>query len=56
MNHEVEPEYDTVTVSDKNGGTLGVFDGGAKSDDDWRKEIVSNTDKVEVWFHTDGQP
>ena len=52
--YEVEPEYDTVTVSDKYGGTLGVFDGLAKSDNDWQKEIVSKTNKVEVRFRTDG--
>ena len=51
--YEVEAEYDTVTVSDKFGGTLAFFDGGAKSEDDWRNEIVSKTDKFEVRFHTD---
>ena len=33
---------------------LGLFDGGLNSDDDWRKEIVSFTNTVEVLFHTDG--
>ena len=28
--------------------------GGELSDDDWREEIVSNTETVEVLFHTDG--
>ena len=48
-----EPEHDTVTITDKDGTRLGLFDGGENSDDDWRKEIVSNTDTVEVLFHTD---
>ena len=50
---EVEPEYDTVTITDKDGTRLGLFDGGENSDDDWRKEIVSNTDTVMVLFETD---
>ena len=50
---QCEPEYDTVTITDKDGTRLGLFDGGENSDDDWWKEIVSNTDAVEVLFHTD---
>ena len=50
---ECEREFDTVTITDKDGTRLGLFDGGANSDDDWRKEIVSNTDTVEVLFHSD---
>ena len=49
-----EPEFDTVTITDKDGTRLGLFDGGENSDDDWREEIDSNTDTVEVLFHTDG--
>ena len=48
-----EREFDTVRITDKDGTRLGFFDGGVNSDDDWRKEIVSNTDTVEVLFHTD---
>jgi len=51
---ECEREFDTVTITDKDGTRLALFDGGANSDDEWRKEIVSNTDTVEVLFHTDG--
>ena len=51
---DCEQEYDTVTITDKDGTRLGFFDGGANSDDDWRKKIVSKTDTVEVLFHTDG--
>merc|ERR1712212_1459646 len=47
-----EAKYDTVTITDKDGTRLGVFDG---EHDDWRtKEIESKTDTVEVLFHTDG--
>merc|ERR1719209_297759 len=50
-----EREYDTVTITDKDGTRLGLFDGKHDSDDDWRtKEIVSNSDMVEVLFHSDG--
>ena len=46
-----EAKYDTVTITDKDGTRLGLFDG---EHDDWRtKEIVSKTDTVEVLFHTD---
>jgi len=51
---DCEREYDTVTVTDNDGTRLGLFDGGELSDDDWREEIVSNTETVEVLFHTDG--
>ena len=53
---DCEREYDTVTITDgRDGSRLGLFDGMANSDDNWRtKEIVSNTDMVEVLFHTDG--
>ena len=51
---ECEREYDTVTITDKDGRRLGLFDGGENSDDNWREEIVSNTSRVEVLFHTDG--
>ena len=48
---ECEEEYDTVTITDKDGTRLGFF---GFSDDDWRtKEMLSNTDTVEVQFHTD---
>ena len=48
---DCEPKYDTVTIYDKDGTRLGLFDG---KHDDWRtKEMVSNTHKVEVLFHTD---
>merc|ERR1719234_2261477 len=50
---DCEPKYDTVTITDKDGTRLGLFDGGENSYDDWQKEIVSNTDTVEVLFHTD---
>ena len=51
---DCEPFYDTVTITDKDGTRLGLFDGGENSEDDWRtKEMVSNTDTVEVLFHTD---
>ena len=50
---ECERRYVTVTITDKDGRRLGLFDGGVNSDDDWQKEIVSNTDTVEVRFHTD---
>merc|ERR1712088_1150947 len=50
---ECEEEYDTVTITDKDGTRLGLFDGWMNSDDDWRDEIVSNTSMVEVLFHTD---
>ena len=50
---DCEPFYDTVTITDKDGTRLGLFDGGENSDDDWRKEIVSNTDTVMVLFETD---
>ena len=51
---DCERGYDTVTITDKDGTRLGLFDGRKFSDDDWREEIVSNTDTVEVLFHTDG--
>ena len=52
---ECEPEYDTVTITDKDGTRLGFFDSESESDDNWRtKEMVSNTDTVEVQFETDG--
>ena len=47
---DCEEEFDTVTITDNDGTRLGFFEG---LDDDWRKEIVSKTDKVEVLFHTD---
>ena len=50
---ECERDFDYVTVTDKDGRRLGLFDGGVDSEDDWQKEIVSNTDMVEVRFHTD---
>ena len=50
---ECEREFDTVTITDKDGTRLGFLDGGVNSDDDWRKEIVSNSDTVEVLFRTD---
>ena len=56
MNYKVEPEHDIVRVSDGGGDfarPLGVFDGGARSDDDWQKKIFSNTNRVEVLFRTD---
>ena len=47
---ECERLCDTVKITDKDGTRL--FDG---DHNDWRtKEIVSNTDTVEVLFHTDG--
>ena len=55
---DCEREYDYVTITDNDGTRLGLFDGGENggdlSDDDWREEIVSNTETVEVLFHTDG--
>ena len=49
-----EGEFDTVTITDKDGTRLGFFDGEYNSDDNWRtKEMVSNTDTVEVHFQTD---
>ena len=52
---DCEPRYDTVTITDKDGARLGLFDGMSDSDDDWQtKEIISKTDTVEVLFHTDG--
>ena len=50
---ECEPQFDTVTVTDRDGTRLGFLDGRVNSDDDWRKEIVSNSDTVEVLFRTD---
>merc|ERR1712222_194561 len=51
---DCERKYDTVTITDKDGTRLGLFDGGENSEDDWRtKEMVSNTDTVEVLFETD---
>ena len=50
---DCEPRFDTVTVTDRDGTRLGFLDGGVNSDDDWRKEIVSNSDMVEVLFRTD---
>ena len=47
---ECERQFDPVTIIDKDGTRLGLFDG---REDDWRKEILSNTDTVEVDFHTD---
>merc|ERR1719391_1391102 len=50
-----EPRFDTVTITDKDGTRLGLFDGKINSDDDWvTKEMFSNSDMVEVQFHTDG--
>merc|ERR1712226_1024549 len=52
---DCEPEYDTVTITDKDGTRLGFFDGENDSDDNWQtKEMVSNMDTVEVHFETDG--
>merc|ERR1712179_819990 len=49
-----EEDEDTVTITDKDGTRLGFFDG--DYEDDWRtKEMVSNTDTVEVQFQT-GSP
>ena len=42
-----------VTITDKDGRRLGLFDIGVYSYDDWRKEIESYTDTVEVVFRTD---
>ena len=51
---DCEPKYDTVSITDKDGTRLGIFDAGGNSEDDWRTtEIVSNTDTVEVLFETD---
>ena len=50
---DCEREFDTVTVTDKDGTRLGFFDRGVNSDDDWRKTIVSKTDRVAVLYHTD---
>merc|ERR1712212_601056 len=51
---DCEPKYDYVTITDKDGTRLGLFDRLVASDDNWRtKEMVSNTDTVEVLFHTD---
>ena len=50
-----EPHFDRVTITDKDGTRLGLFDGKYDSDDDWgTKEMVSNSDMVEVHFRTDG--
>ena len=52
--YECERRFDTVTITDKDGTRLGRFDGEFNSDDNWRtKEMVSNTDTVEVHFQTD---
>ena len=48
-----EPRYDTVTVTDRDGTRLGLFDGQKDSADDWQTKIISNTDAVEVRFQTD---
>merc|ERR1719430_1148238 len=50
---DCEGKYDTVTITDKDGTRLGFFDSNFNSHDDWRKEIVSKTDTVEVLFHSD---
>ena len=56
---ECQPGRDTVTLTDGDGTRLGFFeaDSSAADDDDavdWRNnEIVSNTEVVEVLFHTD---
>ena len=50
---DCEPEFDHVTITDKDGTRLGLLDNGYRSDD-WREEIVSNTNTVEILFHTDG--
>merc|ERR1712181_213437 len=52
---DCEPQYDTVTITDKDGTRTPLFDGNHDDvNDEWREEIVSNTDTVEVLFHTDG--
>ena len=33
---DCEREYDTVTITDKDGTRLGIFDAGGNSEDDWR--------------------
>ena len=45
---------DYVIITDKDGTRLGLFDEFNYSDDDWRDEIVSNTNTVEILFRTDG--
>ena len=50
---DVEREYDTVTITDKDGTRLGLFDIVVYSYADWRREIESYTDTVEVVFRTD---
>ena len=57
---DVERLYDTVTVTDRDGTQLGLYDRGGRgnrrnsgnSEDDWRDEIVSKTEEVEVLFCT----
>ena len=44
----LERDDATVTITDKDGTRLGLFDRGAN----WRQEIVSSTDTVEVLFRT----
>lgn len=57
---DLELPYDTVTISDQDGGLLGHFydddlDGGDRIDyGDWTtKKMVSKTNKVKVHFVTD---
>ena len=56
---ECQPGRDTVTLTDGDGTRLGFFEADSSADDDddavdWRNnEIVSNTEVVEVLFHTD---
>ena len=54
--YSVESVYDTLTVIDKDGTTLGHFDkwGGDWTVMEWQKEMISKTDTVEVRFHSDG--
>ena len=51
---DCEPSMDYVIITDKDGTRLGLFDEFNYSDDDWRDEIVSNTNTVEILFRTDG--
>ena len=49
----MEREYDSLTISEKDGTTLAHYDGWEVSHDDWRDEMVSKTDTVTVRFRTD---
>ena len=60
--HNVRSPTETVTVTDGDGTRLGYFNGGRRDSfdyedddsDEWKNnEIVSNTDTVDVLFHTD---